>query len=113
MFIANVLPKLLPTGSDGSLAPFWNFLFAMSVFYHIAAQDAIANARRQDGDSPYSAARRSMTSGFKPNRNAPFSDLDRFARHALLLEKRHEVPRVERIEKADLRQGHAAKSLRL
>lgn len=29
--------SLLPTGSDGSLAPFWEFLFAMTVFYHITA----------------------------------------------------------------------------
>ena len=28
--------SLLPTGSGGNLAPFWDFLFAMSVFYHIA-----------------------------------------------------------------------------
>ncbi len=35
--------SLLPTGSDGSLASFWKFLFAMPVFYHIVASGAIAN----------------------------------------------------------------------
>ena len=35
--------SLLPTGSVGNLAPFWELLFAMPVFYHIAASGAIAN----------------------------------------------------------------------